>query len=140
KRFYGRAAKIIDAPWAIAVGADFLHPQTTGPKARGTDLANRYVINLARSAHVSLPVAKAFNLVLNLVEPTSALMRPRTVLRVLRTYRRSPALTGGEGGRVGEVESSRSETFAADGGQHCADHQLGRLGVVEPAVCAEGLP
>jgi 2-polyprenyl-6-methoxyphenol hydroxylase-like FAD-dependent oxidoreductase len=94
RRFHRRAAKIIDAPWAIAVGADFLHPQTTGPKARGTDLANRYVMNLARATQVSLPLARTFNLVLNLVEPTSALLRPHTVVRVLRTYRRSPARTG----------------------------------------------
>jgi 2-polyprenyl-6-methoxyphenol hydroxylase-like FAD-dependent oxidoreductase len=92
--FHRRAAKIIDAPWAIAVGADFLHPQTSGPKARGTDLANRYVLNLARATQVSLPLARTFNLVLNLVEPTSVLVRPRTVLRVLRTHRRSPARTG----------------------------------------------
>jgi hypothetical protein len=31
RRFHRRAAKIIDAPWAIAVGADFLHPRTVGP-------------------------------------------------------------------------------------------------------------
>ena len=92
-RYHRRAAKIIDAPWAIAVGADFLHPQTTGPKARGTDLANRYVMNLARATQVSLPLARSFNLVLNLVEPTSALLRPRTVARVLRTYRKSPGHT-----------------------------------------------
>jgi 2-polyprenyl-6-methoxyphenol hydroxylase-like FAD-dependent oxidoreductase len=94
RRFHHRAATIIDAPWAIAVGADFLHPETAGPKPRGTDLANRYVMNLARATHVSLPLARTFNLVLNLVEPTSALLRPRTVVRVLRTYRHSPALTG----------------------------------------------
>jgi 2-polyprenyl-6-methoxyphenol hydroxylase-like FAD-dependent oxidoreductase len=94
KRFHRSASKIIDGPWAIAVGADFLHPQTVGPKARGTDLANRYVMNLARATQVSLPLARTFNLVLNLVEPTSSLLRPRTVVQVLRTYRRSPARTG----------------------------------------------
>ena len=94
RRFHRRAAKIIDAPWAIAVGADFLHPRTEGPKARGTDLANRYVMSLARATHVSLPLAQTFNLVLQLVEPPSALMRPRTVVRVMRSSRRSPASTG----------------------------------------------
>ena len=38
RRFHREAASIIDSPWAIAVGADFLHPKTVGPKARGTDL------------------------------------------------------------------------------------------------------
>ncbi|MFL6099770.1 MAG: NAD(P)/FAD-dependent oxidoreductase [Actinomycetales bacterium] len=95
RQFHQRAAKIIDAPWAIAVGADFLHPQTRGPKPRGTDLANRYVMNVARATHVSLPLARTFNLVLNLVQPPSVLLRPRTIARVLRSYRRSPALRGG---------------------------------------------
>jgi len=83
RRFHRRAAKIIDAPWAIAVGADFLHPQTVGPKARGTDLLNRYVLRVIRATHTSVPLARTFNLVLNLVEPTTALMRPSVVVRVL---------------------------------------------------------
>jgi hypothetical protein len=81
--FHRRAAKIIDAPWAIAVGADFLHPKTAGPKARGTDQLNRYVLRLIRATHTSVRVAKTFNLVLNLNEPTSSLMRPTVVARVL---------------------------------------------------------
>ncbi len=82
-RFHQRAAKIIDAPWSIAVGADFLHPKTEGPKAPGTDLVNRYVLRLIRATHHSVPLAKTFNGVLNLVEPTSSLMRPSVVARVL---------------------------------------------------------
>jgi hypothetical protein len=31
-RFFERAAKIVDAAWLLAVGADFKFPQTTGPK------------------------------------------------------------------------------------------------------------
>ena len=48
RRFHRRAARIIDAPWAIAVGADFLHPKTVGPKARGTDQVNRYVLRVIK--------------------------------------------------------------------------------------------
>ena len=83
RRFHRRAAKIIDAPWAIAVGADFLHPKTVGPKARGTDLVNRYVLRVVRASHTSVQLARSFNLVLNLVEPTSSLARPSVVARVL---------------------------------------------------------
>ena len=83
RHFHRRAAKIIDAPWAIAVGADFLHPRTTGPKARGTDQLNRYVVRLVQASHTSLPLARAFNLVLNLVEPTRSLARPSVAARVL---------------------------------------------------------
>jgi 2-polyprenyl-6-methoxyphenol hydroxylase-like FAD-dependent oxidoreductase len=81
-RFNRSAARIVDAPWAIAVGADFLHPRTVGPKAPATDLANRYTQRLVRATHTSLPLARTFNRVVNLVEPPTALVRPSVVARV----------------------------------------------------------
>jgi 2-polyprenyl-6-methoxyphenol hydroxylase-like FAD-dependent oxidoreductase len=83
RRYHRRAARIIDAPWAIAVGADFLHPKTVGAKARGTDQVNRYVLRVVKASHTSVQLAKSFNLVLNLVEPTRRLLRPSVVVRVL---------------------------------------------------------
>jgi len=83
RRFHRRVARIIDAPWAIAVGGDFLHPKTVGPKARGTDLVNRYVLRVVRASQTSVKLARSFNLVLNLVEPPSSLARPSVVARVL---------------------------------------------------------
>jgi hypothetical protein len=83
RRFHRRAARIIDAPWAIAVGADFLHPKTVGPKARGPEQVNRYVLRVVKATHTSVQLAKSFNLVLNLVEPTKSLARPSVVARVL---------------------------------------------------------
>jgi 2-polyprenyl-6-methoxyphenol hydroxylase-like FAD-dependent oxidoreductase len=83
RRFHRRAARIIDAPWAIAVGADFLHPKTQGPKARGTDLINGYVLRVIKATHTSVPLARSFNQVLNLVKPTSSLVRPSVVARTL---------------------------------------------------------
>jgi 2-polyprenyl-6-methoxyphenol hydroxylase-like FAD-dependent oxidoreductase len=81
--FHRRAAKIIDAPWAIAVGADFLHPKTVGPKARGTDQVNRYVMRVVKGSHTSSQLARSLNLVFSLVEPPSSLARPSVVARVL---------------------------------------------------------
>ena len=81
-RFHRRAAHIIDAPWAIAVGADFLHPRTVGPKPPATDLANRNTQRLVRATHTTLPLARTFNRVVNLVEPPLALARPSVVARV----------------------------------------------------------
>jgi 2-polyprenyl-6-methoxyphenol hydroxylase-like FAD-dependent oxidoreductase len=83
RRFHRRAAKIIDAPWAIAVGADFLHPKTDGPKARATDQVNAYVMRLVKASQTSVQLARSFNNVLNLVDPTSSLLRPSVVARVL---------------------------------------------------------
>ena len=95
-RFHRRAARIIDAPWAIAVGADFLHPQTVGPKPPATDLANRYTQRLVRATHTSTALARTFNRVVNLVETPVALVRPSVVARVgaaavTAPWRRPPA-------------------------------------------------
>jgi 2-polyprenyl-6-methoxyphenol hydroxylase-like FAD-dependent oxidoreductase len=81
-RFSRSAARIIDAPWAIAVGADFLHPRTVGPKAPATDLANRYTQRLVRATHTSVSLARTFNQVVNLAEPLMALARPSVVAKV----------------------------------------------------------
>ena len=43
---------------------------------------------------MSVPVARAFNRVLQLVDPPTVLLRPWTVIRVLTESRRSPAVTG----------------------------------------------
>jgi 2-polyprenyl-6-methoxyphenol hydroxylase-like FAD-dependent oxidoreductase len=91
--FHRRAAKIIDAPWAIAVGGDFLHPKTVGPKARGTDQVNGYVMRIVKGSHRSVQLARSLNLVFSLVEPTSSLARPSVVARVLASSMPGPPRT-----------------------------------------------
>ena len=94
RRFHRKSARVIDVPWRIAVGGDFGHPATVGPKPAGTAQLNRYIRIVVRAAHVSLPVARTFNRVLQLADPPTALLRPWTVARVLRGSRRSPVVTG----------------------------------------------
>ncbi|MDX6281042.1 MAG: hypothetical protein QOH03_2113 [Kribbellaceae bacterium] len=96
RRFHRKAARVIEAPWRIAVGGDFGHPATVGDKPPGTAQLNGYVRQVVRAAHVSVPVARAFNRVLQLADPPTALLRPTLVARVLTTSRRSPAATGAE--------------------------------------------
>jgi 2-polyprenyl-6-methoxyphenol hydroxylase-like FAD-dependent oxidoreductase len=93
RRFHRSAAGIVDAPWAIAVGGDFQYPQTVGPKPRGADLTNRYVLQVIRGAHTSLPLARSFNDVLNLVAPPTSLLRPGVLARVAAAAVRRPATT-----------------------------------------------
>lgn len=83
-RYFRQAAKLIDTPWQIAVGADFRFPQTTGEKPPGTDLINRYLTRLHRATHHDDVVCRAFLRVANLLEPLSSLFHPRIVWRVLR--------------------------------------------------------
>jgi 2-polyprenyl-6-methoxyphenol hydroxylase-like FAD-dependent oxidoreductase len=94
RRFHREAARVIEAPWRIAVGGDFGHPATVGDKPAGTAQLNGYIRHVVRAAHVSVSVARTFNRVLQLADPPTALLRPATVVRVLSASRRSPAATG----------------------------------------------
>lgn len=91
---YRRAARIVDNPWRIAAGADFTHPQTSGPKPLGTDVVNRYIAKVMLASHVSPHVQSQLIRVQNLLAPPQSLMAPRTMIRVLRAARRSPVVTG----------------------------------------------
>jgi hypothetical protein len=84
----------VDTPWAIAVGGDFNDPLTTGPRPHLVGLLNRYVRKVGQAAHTSPTVAAQLTYVQNLDAPPAALMRPRMMLTVLRSARRSPAVTG----------------------------------------------
>ena len=94
KRFHRKAARIIESPWRIAVGGDFGHPATAGPRPLGTAQLNGYLQRVIRASHASVPVARSFNRVLQLDDPPAALVHPALVVRVLREAGRSPVATG----------------------------------------------
>jgi hypothetical protein len=96
RKFHSKAARVIDGPWRIAVGGDFGHPATVGVRPRGTAQLNGYIAKVVRAAHVSVPVARAFNGVLQLAAPPTVLLRPDIVIHVLRGARQSPVATGAE--------------------------------------------
>ncbi len=87
RAFYRRAAKVIANPWAIAVGADFAYPETTGPKPAGTDLVNRYMKRVLLAAQVSAEVNTAMIRVQNLLAPPTSLLRP-SMMRAVRSAAR----------------------------------------------------
>lgn len=96
KRFHRKAARIIESPWRIAVGGDFGHPATTGPRPLGTAQLNGYLQRVIQASHASVPVARSFNRVLQLDDPPAALVHPALVVRVLREAGRSPVATGAQ--------------------------------------------
>ncbi|MBW7883725.1 MAG: FAD-dependent monooxygenase [Caldilineaceae bacterium] len=91
KEFFQRAARIVDIPWQLAVGADFQYPETEGKKAMGTDLINAYVTKVHRATQHDPVVYQEFLKVMNLIQPPASLFHPRIVGRVLRP-RRIPVL------------------------------------------------
>lgn len=83
-RFFDDVEAIVDLPWSIAVGGDFEFAETTGPKPRGTDLFNRYIARLMRSAQSDWRVREALVRVFMLEKPPSSLFRPGVAWRALR--------------------------------------------------------
>jgi 2-polyprenyl-6-methoxyphenol hydroxylase-like FAD-dependent oxidoreductase len=84
RRFFGRVAETVDAPWSVAVGGDFDFPRTTGSKPRGTDLVNRYLARLLRKAHTDGELREALYRVFMMEDPPGALFSPGVAGRVLK--------------------------------------------------------
>lgn len=82
--FFRRIEPVIEDAWRIAVGADFRFTKTTGPKPLGTDLLNRYLSRLTRTAHDDVPLTEAYARVVMMERRPTSLFHPRLVWRVLK--------------------------------------------------------
>jgi 2-polyprenyl-6-methoxyphenol hydroxylase-like FAD-dependent oxidoreductase len=83
KRFFKRAAKVVDNPWQLAVGADFNYATTQGKKQPGTDLINAYITRLMKVSNHDAAVCLALMKVMNLLEPPASLFQPGILRRVI---------------------------------------------------------
>jgi 2-polyprenyl-6-methoxyphenol hydroxylase-like FAD-dependent oxidoreductase len=84
QRFFEAAARITDVPWQMAVGQDLCHPRTRGRRTRAARALDWYVRSLQLAARRDAALGRAFIAVANLVAPPPTLVRPATLLRVLR--------------------------------------------------------
>ncbi|MEV5976628.1 monooxygenase [Streptomyces sp. NPDC052114] len=89
RRYYRAAGKVIDTPWQMATGGDFVYPETQGPKPFGNKAVNWYVKKAMRASQTSVAVHRVLLDMQHLLAPPTAIMRPGTVLRTLRAARRS---------------------------------------------------
>jgi 2-polyprenyl-6-methoxyphenol hydroxylase-like FAD-dependent oxidoreductase len=83
RRFFTRAAKVVDIPWSIAVGNDLRMKETVGPRNAAVKFLNRYMGKLHKAAHSDPVPTLAFHMVANLLAPPPSVMHPRVVMRVL---------------------------------------------------------
>ncbi|HWM00735.1 MAG TPA: FAD-binding monooxygenase [Actinophytocola sp.] len=89
--FHRHVARILDAPWELAVGGDLAFPEVAGHRTPKTRILGAYIDRLHAAAATDAELATAFLRVAALVDPPTALMSPRIALRVLRHGRRTPA-------------------------------------------------
>jgi len=83
KTFFRRAAKVVEIPWSIAVGADLRIPETVGRRTAGVKFVSWYISKLHKAAHADPVAALALHRVGNLLAPPPSIMHPRVALRVL---------------------------------------------------------
>ncbi|MFI2652693.1 hypothetical protein [Micromonospora fulviviridis] len=94
RRFFAAAAKVVDVPWDMAVGADLRHPAVVGPRSGRTRFLNGYVARLHAAAARHPVVGRRFLSVANLMTPPSGLFAPGIVARVLWSGRRTTPAPG----------------------------------------------
>lgn len=89
RRFFRRAARLIDVPWDIAAGSDLRLPSVPGPRPARVRLVNAYVARVHAAAAVDPEVGAAFLRVANLIDPPASLLRPGLAAKVLLARRRT---------------------------------------------------
>jgi 2-polyprenyl-6-methoxyphenol hydroxylase-like FAD-dependent oxidoreductase len=87
QRFFRSAAKLIDIPWGIAVGADLRFPEVEGPRTPKVRMVNAYLARLHVAAGSDPVLGRAFLRVVNLIDPPERLMSPELAFRVMRGTR-----------------------------------------------------
>jgi 2-polyprenyl-6-methoxyphenol hydroxylase-like FAD-dependent oxidoreductase len=87
RRFYARAARLIDTPWQIAVGGDLRFDHVKGVRTRTTSFINAYLGRVLRAAETDPVVGRAFLRVANLMAAPPTLFAPSILARVLRGSR-----------------------------------------------------
>ncbi|MEV7225525.1 FAD-dependent monooxygenase [Polymorphospora sp. NPDC051019] len=92
RRFFQGAARVVDGPWAISVGTDLRFPAVPGRRTPKVRFVNAYVERVHAGAVADPELGAAFLRVLNLIDPPTRLLAPRTVWRVLRAGRRRPTV------------------------------------------------
>jgi 2-polyprenyl-6-methoxyphenol hydroxylase-like FAD-dependent oxidoreductase len=88
RRFFPKAARLVDVPWGIAVTSDFQFRETQGRKPWLAGLTNAYLRLVHRAARTDPVVALAFHRVANLLAAPGSLLRPSILARVFKSWSR----------------------------------------------------
>ena len=84
RRFQKRLAKVIAAPWMLAIGEDYRYPETEGGSpSLMTRFMHRYMDRVVQLATHSVAVRTVLLRAFNMLVPPTALFQPRVLLRVL---------------------------------------------------------
>jgi 2-polyprenyl-6-methoxyphenol hydroxylase-like FAD-dependent oxidoreductase len=86
-RWLRRVTRVGDAPWGMVVNGDLAFPTVEGHRTATVRLLGAYIARLHAAAAQDQRLAISFGQVMALVDAPTALLRPATVVRVLRGRR-----------------------------------------------------
>jgi 2-polyprenyl-6-methoxyphenol hydroxylase-like FAD-dependent oxidoreductase len=89
REFFRVTAPAIQGAWEITTAGDLSYPGVEGRRTPQLRMASAYITRLRSAAVYDGALTRAFLRVAGLIDPPQTLMRPRTLLRVLRYARRS---------------------------------------------------
>ncbi len=104
QRFFRASAKDIRLAWQAAVSSDLALPQIAGRRPAYVRISNAYLDRVLTAAETDPAVLQQFLRLINLLDPPSNLMRPPTILRVMKTS--------------GKQTVARFQSDAADATEH----------------------
>jgi 2-polyprenyl-6-methoxyphenol hydroxylase-like FAD-dependent oxidoreductase len=84
RRFFQRAAQVIETPWQMATGVDLQYPQIGAARPFASRLMSMYIQRLQHGMMTDPVLARAFLEVMQLLRPPTSLFEPRIVARVAR--------------------------------------------------------
>lgn len=87
RRFQKRLAKVIAAPWMLAIGEDYRYPETEGGSpSLMTRFMHRYMDRVVQLATHSVAVRTVLLRAFNMLVPPTALFQPRVLFPVLLQF------------------------------------------------------
>jgi 2-polyprenyl-6-methoxyphenol hydroxylase-like FAD-dependent oxidoreductase len=90
RRFFARAAAMIDIPWQMVVDVDLAHPDVEGTRTLSCRFFNWYIGLLHRAGRQDAVVTRRFLEVVNLIASPMVLLSPPIAWRVLRGNKARP--------------------------------------------------
>jgi 2-polyprenyl-6-methoxyphenol hydroxylase-like FAD-dependent oxidoreductase len=84
RRFFRASAKEIRVAWQAAISSDLTLPQILGPRPLSVRITNAYTDRVLAAAETDPVVAQQFLRLISMVDPPSRLVRPSTMLRVIK--------------------------------------------------------
>jgi 2-polyprenyl-6-methoxyphenol hydroxylase-like FAD-dependent oxidoreductase len=115
RAFLRDVGKIINNPWDISTSGDLDFPEVEGARPLKVRMGNAYMGKLQYAATKDASITDAFMRVAGLVDPPTALMRPRLIAKVLWHSRNQPPLAAPAPSTAPvTVEAAAPEAVAAE--------------------------